>query len=158
MKQAVVGIDPGNVTGCFGAIIYMYDNSPTWSLTTHEELRSATRVRDWLVHYVEHVVETPNFVVGVERYVITPRTHKLSRQPAALEIIGVVTEVCNELHVDCRLQMKSEVVKLGSDVKLRGLGWYSPGQGHANDAARHALAALAHHDEAVFTSLIMPVV
>jgi hypothetical protein len=158
MKHAVIGFDPGNGTGCFGAIIYLYEGGPTWSLTTHDELESASAVRDWLVNFVERVVETPHVLVGIERYVITTRTPKLSRQPAAMEIIGVVKEVCEVHDLNYHLQMKSEVIKLGSDTKLRKLGWYSSGQGHANDAARHALTALARHDEAVFAALVGPVV
>jgi hypothetical protein len=157
-RYAVAGIDPGNTTGCFGAQIYIPgDGHHLWSLTTHLELKHAIDVREWLDNFI-HRVETPNLVVGIERFVITPRTSKLSRQPAALGIIGIMEELCQERRVSYRLQMKSEVVKLGSDVKLRKLGWYSPGQGHANDAARHALFALAHQNEAIFAALIEPIV
>ena len=32
-----------------------------------------------------------------------------------------------------------------TDDKLRRLGWYKPGKGHANDAARHLLLWFAKH-------------
>jgi hypothetical protein len=87
--------------------------------------------------------------IVAEAFFITPETHKLSFQPWSLELIGV-SRFVSRAYTGCELvtQAKSNVRnKLGTDARLKKLGWYrwTP-DGHANDAAGHLLAFAADNN------------
>lgn len=90
---------------------------------------------------VESITEVPR-VFGVERYTINGRTARLSQQPDALKVIGVVEQLAAYSQAECSQFAKSNAVKTYSDEFLRDVGWWSPGKTHANDATRMALSAL----------------
>lgn len=84
--------------------------------------------------------------VVAEAFFITPETHKKSFQPWSLELIGFCRYI-SRAYTGCELvlQAKANVrKKLGTDQRLRQLGWYrwTP-DGHANDASGHLLAFAA---------------
>lgn len=84
--------------------------------------------------------------IAIERYIITAQTAKLSQQPDALEVTGLVKGLA-EIHgcADVRQYMKANL-KFASDSMLRSVGWSTPGMRHANDAARQAFALLKEVD------------
>lgn len=97
----------------------------------------------------------PRTTIACERYTITSRTAKLTRQPHALEFIGALRSLASDYpSVTFLLQSKSDAIKLGNDGLLRKLGWYTPGAGHANDAARQVLLALAGRHPQLFDELL----
>lgn len=80
----------------------------------------------------------------VERFVITVATAKKSPQPEALEQIGALRYLARiECGMELEMQTPAEAMGLVPDKRLRALGWYRPGQVHANDALRHLGLALA---------------
>ena len=89
--------------------------------------------------------DDPSTFVVVERYTITPMTHKMTRQYAALETIGAIRYVAAKYRRAVHLQSRSEKSRV-SNTLLISLGWYkSTPDGHANDAARHAFVAMLNH-------------
>ena len=75
--------------------------------------------------------------VACERFTITERTLKVSRQYDALEQIGVLRFLCQRYGRTFEFQQPADVMRLFPDRWLKERGWYVPGQGHANDALRH---------------------
>ena len=81
-------------------------------------------------------------VVIIERWDVRRNTHQLSNQDDPRYIIGAVEAVCYLQQVTYREQTPAEAKSFGTNDKLRALGWYEGGEGHADDAARHLLVAL----------------
>lgn len=101
-----------------------------------------------------HFTDEHRRLVVIEKYTITTRTARLTQQSDALEVTGAVKQLCNDADVPVIVQMKSNAAKIASDKVLRGIGWFVSGQRHANDAARHALLALAGFDPIIFEALM----
>lgn len=136
----VLGVDPGATTGL--AIIDVADGSGrTKVIETHQLAVKETML--WLRRELVAVD-----LVGVERYVITQRTAKLSRQPDALEIIGVVKSLLlfnlTDFGIEVPLSMHtvSDAKTVWSNERLKRHDLYSQASGHAKDALRHALLAI----------------
>lgn len=81
-----------------------------------------------------------NLKIIAESFIITPNTAKNSQAPWSLEVIGVARfcslASCNR---DLRLQSPASAKRFSSDQRLKMVGYYTPGKGHANDAGRHLL-------------------
>jgi len=92
--------------------------------------------------------------MAIERYIITPKTAKLSQQTEALEVTGMVKAIA-ALHgvTDVRQYTKANL-KFASDSMMRGVGWHSPSFRHANDAARQAFALLKDVDYPRWSELV----
>lgn len=93
---------------------------------------------------VEEIIadKGPNVRVVIERYIITEATGKKSAQPWSLELIGVTRKECWKYGATLIMQKPSEK-ESASNEKIRYVGfWYVGGDGHANDAFRHAFIYL----------------
>ncbi len=128
----VVAVDPGGTTG-----LALW--SPEMGLTLRE-LAPADSAVDWLADTARSLKKA-TFVV--ERYIITPATAKMSQQHDALEIIGALKFLVRRHGHAMVMQTPAEAKAFSTDAKLKRVGWYSPGEGHARDASRHALLFLA---------------
>lgn len=80
--------------------------------------------------------------VVCERYTITAETLRKSRQSDALEIIGFMRGLCLIYEIPFSLQTPADAKRFSTDDRLRHVGWYTRGKGHANDAARHLMLHL----------------
>jgi hypothetical protein len=152
---AVFGVDPGNMTGMFGAKLIVRPRYPIW---TQYIQRTEVLPHDVEPTVGEWIRRHPYTVVSVERFFILPDTAKKTRQPLAIELTGVVDDICRQHGVESIRLAKSDVSKLASDGLLRALDWWSPGMRHANDAARQALGLLAERWESVFRDLVRDVI
>ena len=131
-----IAVDPGGKTG-----IAEYD-------TAHDTFIS------WEDPHFEAVIqficdatasEGPNLVVICEGFRITSKTHKLDQGAfeQTLDIIGACHALC-VLNGSEFVRNYPSDKEFGSDAHLRRLGWwYTGGDGHANDAARHLLHRMA---------------
>lgn len=127
----VVAVDPGGTTG-----IAVW--SPDLGLSLRE-IAPASNAVDWLAD----IARGPKVTFVVERYIITPATAKMSQQHDALEIIGALKFIARKYNHPLVMQTPAEAKKFSTDAKLKTVGWYQPGHGHARDASRHALLFLA---------------
>ena len=127
----VVGVDPGGTTGL---AIW----SPHLGLSLRE-VQGADQAVDWLADMAAGAGR--HFVV--EKYIITPQTAKLSQQHDALEIIGALKFLVRKHGHTMTFQSPSEAKAFSKDDKLKRVGWYQPGLGHARDASRHVLLYLS---------------
>lgn len=80
-----------------------------------------------------------SMAIGWERFTITTETHKKTRQPEAMEIIGV----CKYLAASYRCQVLRPAQQHTPDRRdrelLQALGWWVPGKDDAQSAAAHML-------------------
>lgn len=132
MRTRILALDPGGTTGIAqGAGAELY--------ATHEMEQYEALV------YVDTAIEGwPDLgLVVAESFV--PRPGIRTWQPAALEIIGTVRYLCATRGITFEEQTPAAAKSFATDAKLRKLGWYTPGMGHANDAARHLLVAQVRH-------------
>lgn len=122
--------DPGKTTGL---VTYV---PSTKSFNTHE-LDFENTARTILTAAATH---RERLVIISESFRITVQTAKNTQAPWSLELIGAA-RMCSMLYCgrDIVLQDPAAAKRFASDARLRAMGWYSRGRGHANDAARHLL-------------------
>lgn len=88
----------------------------------------------------------PSFKVVCERFIINAATVRNSQAPYSLEQIGVLKHLCreNDYPVDkIWFQAPVDAKNMFPNEALKKIGtWHVGGEGHANDAIRHALLAL----------------
>ena len=141
----VLGIDPGRTTGL--TLIEVDCEGHVDVLETHQlEVRETML---WLRREIRAGVD----LIGLEQYIITARTAKLSRQTDALELIGTVKAnllylVADEgVEIPLSMHSPADAKTVWSDERLKKHDLYMLAAGHAKDALRHALLATerAHH-------------
>jgi len=129
--RLIFGVDPGQATGLAWMLDDDFMSVDTTPLEACDKISRMLRLRG-----------DRSAVVAVERYNITQRTVKLSRQYDALEIIGVCRWLAHAHRATFVLQGASDAQRCGNREVLRTLGWWSPGGDHRNKAA--AQVALAY--------------
>lgn len=80
--------------------------------------------------------------VGYEQFIVTSAGPRSSTPVHAHRAIQIICGFAKQEAIPLLKPQPSSARKLGSVVFLRRLGWYKPGQGHANDAAQHLLSDL----------------
>lgn len=145
---AIIGVDPGKTTG----LLFFVDG------VVKEQLQIAAEdvtpyVRGWLEQLAKTHAQAYT-VLAVERFQTGAQTLRASRQPDAANVIGGLTDLAREFGVRMIKQNPGDAKKLGSHDRLRKIGWWKVGQDHANDAASHALLALATCRPGAFASVI----
>lgn len=152
----ILGVDPGTTTGLFLVTVAVTTDDNGGDVTVRSDFTGwqvGRRSVPDITSYILGRTPAPS-LVAVERYTITTRTARLTQQPTALEIIGVVKHTCDAADVAYVEQSKSNAAKLASDAALRSIGWHARGRRHENDAARHVLLSLAGHDPVIFEALM----
>lgn len=125
----ILGVDPGGTVG-----VSLYDHNADVAVVGLElpALAFGAFARE-LLGDVE-----PPWVVACERFVIGQQTHKKTRQHDAIEVIGVLRNLCAWHYLEFDLQMAGAAKRLVKNDLLRAVGVYAPtAGGHANDASRH---------------------
>jgi hypothetical protein len=133
----IIAIDPGRTCG-----LAIYDIAEKTMIGSEVDFFD---LGDWLNASL-HNLKSANVAVLVacERFTIGAATIKRSADAHwALEGIGVARYVTTCYGFDFKLQSPSDAKGFATDGHLRKAEWYIPGKGHANDAIRHAVLALA---------------
>lgn len=140
----IIASDPGLTTG-----VAEYDSSSAAPLNTFqlgvEEYFDylANRVRDEAQRCLIDGVDLDVRLV-VESFIITVNTAKNTQAGWSLELIGVNKFIAHRFGLKPpTLQSPSVAKTFAPDGKLKHVGWYRPGKGHANDAARHLMTYAA---------------
>lgn len=143
----LIAIDPGELTGWavvdpVKAIVVESLEIPVW-----------TDVPD----RVEYFLDTWDDVKVVsEKYTINAQTHKKSPQPTAFYINGAVQWACSKRGLVVPLQTPAEAKTFSKNDKLKRIGfWHKGGEGHANDAFRHALLWMVKNNTLVDLSILL---
>lgn len=154
---AVIGVDPGLMTGIF-VFRYMYHDGggyipPDTALLVDPYQVPAVEVGEWLWRKIDWIEDTDqgpgpgDIHIAIEKYIITTRTAKLTQQHEALEVTGAVKSTAAQSFSKPKVtQYMKANLKFANDDALRRAGWYTKGMRHANDAARQAYALLKDVD------------
>lgn len=128
----ILAVDPGLTTGW--AFWDSAERSPSPG-----ETEGPMEFLDLAHRWVERIsqLKMRDALVIAERFIITPETAKKTQAPWSLEISGGLRFLCHRYGVEYVQQTPAEAKRLIHDDRLRALGWYQPGKGHANDALRH---------------------
>ena len=143
--KAVLSVDPGKATGV--ALVILDDAGKTNIISSGEPQPEefAEVIREAFLWVTQNKPEA--FFIVCERFVINTQTVRNSQAPYSLEQIGVLkhlmrengyspdTELIYQLPVDAKRMFPNEALK---HLQV----WHRGGEGHANDALRHALLKL----------------
>lgn len=154
---AVIGVDPGLMTGIFVFIHMHHDGGgyipPKTELVAKPYQVPAHEVGTWLWETIDWLEDTDqgpypgDIHIAVEKYIITSRTAKLTQQHEALEVTGAVKSTASQMYSKPKVTQYAKAnLKFANDDALRRAGWYTKGMRHANDAARQAYALLKDVD------------
>lgn len=126
--DVIAWFDPGTTTG--GALYDIMANHFDSKQYSPEELPVA--VEALCLAYRDRLM------IGYELYVQTPRPRAGSSAKPSNDAIAVIDQACARHGIpQIKGQPSSARMAKSTVVFLRRLGWYRPGQGHANDAACH---------------------
>lgn len=142
----ILGVDPGKASGI---CIISWDpefSEPEPVLQFSAEVSSedfAKEIKECL-KYNKNEFEA--FYVACESFTINAQTAKNSQAPWSLENIGVLKHLCREAGYPVEkiaFQPPVNAKNMFPNPALKTLGtWHRGGEGHANDAIRHALLRL----------------
>lgn len=135
-RRYVLAIDPGKTTG-----IAFWDNEDQRIWTAQ-----ANFLETCVLLHTRAFEHKEDLVIVSESFVITIHTAKNTQAQWSIELIGVARFMSQAYcGLDLVTQQPAAAKRFSSDDRLKTLGWYKPGQGHANDAARHLLLYLVSH-------------
>ena len=140
MKYALA-VDPGKISGV--ALL-----SWTTQDTDLPKLEASYEVDDEafasiINKHLDNWYQQDIFFVVCERFTITAQTVKNSQAPYSLEQIGVLKHLCRVADYSINnisFQTPVDAKNMFPNEALKKIGtWHRGGEGHANDAIRHAL-------------------
>lgn len=158
----VAGLDPGDSTGLFvlklpdllsvqalPTVYARYQGQPSGAL-----LRLESFIR-------EAAMWQENVLIAAERFTTTDRTGKRSAQPTPQRVLGAAEQLSYQYtNVEFTLQAPADAKKMTDNWRLRDMGFYTRGEdvgardsNDVNDAARHAVLALARRRASIFDLL-----
>lgn len=128
MRPYILALDPGKMSGWA-----YYDSTDGGFISGQKDYDDTCRL---LID--EAARKGPDLGIVCESFIITVNTAKNTQATWSLELIGVARMVSRLwTQQELVLQGPAEAKRLCSDELLKVMGWYKPGKGHANDAARH---------------------
>lgn len=136
----VLGVDPGKMTGLarFDAGAWV----GSWQLPMDDFLAYA---EGYMYEMNQRGISA---VIACEDFRITMQTAKKSQgdRQWSLEQIGVLRRDARKYGHEFELSPSGNAKTFGNDNKLKAAGWWNPGHGHANDAARQVVIALGRRN------------
>ena len=133
----VIAFDPGKATGVAryeeGAWYVSYQLDGGWA----GQMPYLKRI-DWI--NIDHVI--------CESFTVNAGTAKKdpSAYPDVFSLIGTIRYLAWANGAEFHFQTPAEAKSFATNDKLRKLGWYKGGAGHADDASRHLLTFLAKNN------------
>jgi hypothetical protein len=139
----VLSVDPGKATGV--AFLTKIDSdSPT--LTHAHEVQPEEFAEIIRKILTELNGDFSGLQVVCEKFTINAQTVRNSQAPYSLEQIGVLKQILQDFGLDRESviwQMPADAKRMFPNEALKKLKyWHRGGEGHANDAIRHALLRL----------------
>jgi hypothetical protein len=146
--HAIIGVDPGDMTGFYVCLVH--NEGVMFNAFQVDADHCLIFMESMMTVLVDAGVPRGRFHVAIEKYQITRRTIKLTRQPAALEVTGVCKAVAMQYDAHIWEFGMSSAKKFASDDLLERILWV-PKRGrrtmrHARDAARQVWSCLAEVD------------
>lgn len=143
MTKYVLSVDPGKATGVVMMCWDGFTDVPQVLLSKEVQPDEFAGVVEILLNTFKN---DPNLTVVCERFTINAQTVRNSQAPYSLEQIGVLKHLCRTNMYDPEkivFQSPADAKNMFPNPTLKKLGtWHVGGEGHANDAMRHALLRL----------------
>lgn len=140
----IIGVDPGKAVGIALLDGGEFNSREFTYADAEDELARLCETRR-------------KIILGVERFVITQRTMKMTRQYDALYLIGVCKFLARRYELPCLLQGASEAQRAGNGEVLRAFGWWRSGTAdHVARASAQAALVLARMFPDVYEQLLSP--
>lgn len=130
--RGVLAVDPGKLTG--------------FALWTPNQFVAGEKPHADFLDFVWQMIDddrVPIDAIVCESFTITADTLKKSRQYDALEQIGALRWMSSMTDAQFVLQTPAAAKSFSTNERLKTMGWYQVGRGHANDAIRHLILFLA---------------
>lgn len=141
---AVLSVDPGKASGI--ALITWSGGEQDLPVKTYSMESQPEDFASDVRAVLAQAKAAPSVKVVCERFIINAATVRNSQAPYSLEQIGVLKHICREADypVDSIwMQNPVDAKNMFPNEALKKIGtWHVGGEGHANDAIRHALLAL----------------
>lgn len=139
----VLGVDPGKASGIAVVSWEGPESRPTilYSLESGPD-DFGKEIQKALIQHVN----VAQFYVACESFVINAQTVRNSQAPWSLENIGVLKYLCHlngydKQNISFQAPVNAKTMFPNEALKVLNL-WHKGGDGHANDAIRHALLRL----------------
>ena len=140
-----LAVDPGKISG-IALVEWTGQDSDLPKLAASyeaDEASFASIISDALQKWSQE----EKYYVVCERFTITAQTVKNSQAPYSLEQIGVLKHLCRTFEYTTEnifFQTPVDAKNMFPNEALKKIGtWHRGGDGHANDAIRHALLKFA---------------
>lgn len=161
----IIGVDPGQSTGAF-----LLDLYPTVDqLGSSYVIEAPNRYQGPPIEVLraletELVAAQQNLVavlIAVERFTVMPNVGRMSQQPVPLHVIGQLETLAERYDAAFLLQSPGDAKKFCTNAQLRQFNLWTtpkmvgrPDANDVNDAARHALLALAKTRTTAYDALL----
>jgi hypothetical protein len=144
----VISVDPGKATGvCLVKWSGDQDETPSVMMSAEVQADEFAKWFETALSIALSLDSVQNISVVCERFTITAQTVRNSQAPFSLEQIGVLKHLCRVNEFDpenIAFQSPVDAKSMFPNPQLKKVGtWHVGGEGHANDAIRHALLRLA---------------
>ena len=131
----ILAIDPGKMTGVATLDPHVWDLPAFWSGEIPDGIEGFAR---WFTNGWPHLT-----IAVIEKYTIGAKQRAIREDYNAVYINGFIIGSAVAQDWDVKQQIVSPVKTFATNDKLRKLGWWKGGAGHADDASRHLLAYIA---------------
>lgn len=143
----VISVDPGKATGvCLLEWSGSQEDIPTIVMSSEVQPEEFAIWFENALSSAFSLNNIENISVVCERFTITAQTVRNSQAPYSLEQIGVLKHLCRVNGFDPEkivFQSPVDAKSMFPNPQLKKVGtWHKGGEGHANDAIRHALLRL----------------
>jgi hypothetical protein len=159
----IIGVDPGESTGAF--IIDLYPSLVDPPYVIESSWRAQGPPENVLASLTTELeaarLNGVHVALAVERFTVMPATSRMTQQSTPQHVIGRLQTLASEYGATFLLQTPGDVKKMCSNAKLRQFGFWSTGKmvgcpdaNDVNDAARHAVFALAFTRASAYDALL----
>src|SRR6266567_4086976 len=128
---ALMWCDPGGMTG-----IATLEGGQVFHADEYPFHRACEVIGAWCMHYQDALH------LGYEKFTILPSTHKLSPQPEAYELPGVIRYVAARNRSVLLPPAQPADRNTATPEMLKAVGFWTPGKDDAQSASQHLLAWL----------------
>jgi hypothetical protein len=143
MSKYVLSVDPGKATG-IALLSFEKGQEPEILYSGEAQPNEFAIIIRELMSRFDSDFSKVDFVC--EKFTINAQTVRNSQAPYSLEQIGVLKQIMQDFGVDRESiiwQMPVDAKKMFPNEALKRVEiWHRGGEGHANDALRHALLRL----------------
>lgn len=142
MTKYILSVDPGKATGVALLKLKSKDSSPEIIYSGEVQPEEfAECVRNLVITYINEELQ-----IVCEKFTINAQTVRNSQAPFSLEQIGILKQILQDNGLDREgiiWQTPADAKRMFPNEALKTLKiWHKGGEGHANDALRHALLRL----------------